>query len=446
MVMPVYNKIKYIDMMLESVYNQIWDSIELILVNDGAIDGTRERLSEWEPRFKSRGYEVVIIDQENQGIPGAVKVGLLNITGDYVCVVDCDDMLDPEYVSVMAEWLDKHPDDDWTSCLWSSFVIENGSYKKQHTLDICCLPTPPDMMEKYLSAKYTAMIWIYMVRTDYLKGCRVAEGFITDIRSTQEPGFLLPLILGNGKLKVIERSLYNHNIYDDQASARKSASYTIEYQNKYRDISKRVIDNLNVDASLKAKWRIMAELAHKGFTLQSLSRLPDNNDYILKLASEAVDLISIYFKPNPHITVAHILEYGYEHLSSAMFDCIIGTKPLCFPKITGRVIGCGANGKSGRRRLPELLGMPYMPTELWDRSATPGDIICGIPITAPDYSTIGKDDVALVFPVEASIKTEIVGSLKKRAVKILLYEDIMKYIRFNKYSQFYNKCRFEVQP
>ena len=90
-VVPVYNKIEYIDMMLKSVYDQLWDNIELILVNDGATDGTRERLTEWEPKFRDRGYEVVITDQENQGISVAVRNGMLCMSGVFFCSVDCDD-------------------------------------------------------------------------------------------------------------------------------------------------------------------------------------------------------------------------------------------------------------------------------------------------------------------------------------------------------------------
>lgn len=76
MVVPCYNKVNYIGEFFQSVYDQVWDNIELILVNDGSTDGTREIIRQWEPRFVRRGYSVQIIDQENRGVFGAIKAGL----------------------------------------------------------------------------------------------------------------------------------------------------------------------------------------------------------------------------------------------------------------------------------------------------------------------------------------------------------------------------------
>ena len=106
MVMPCYNKVDYIGEMFQSIVDQVWNNIELILVNDGSTDGTREVIAKWEPKFKERGYEVVIVDQENAGVCAAPKAGLERISGGYVSVVDADDMLAREYVSVMAGWLE----------------------------------------------------------------------------------------------------------------------------------------------------------------------------------------------------------------------------------------------------------------------------------------------------------------------------------------------------
>jgi glycosyltransferase involved in cell wall biosynthesis len=51
MVMPCYDKVEYIGEMFESILAQKWDNIEVILVNDGSTDGTREVISEYESNF-----------------------------------------------------------------------------------------------------------------------------------------------------------------------------------------------------------------------------------------------------------------------------------------------------------------------------------------------------------------------------------------------------------
>ena len=115
MVIPCYNKEESISRMFDSILAQEWDNIELILVNDGSTDGTRGIITEYEPKFLERGYEVVIIDQDNQDVAAAVRNGLLRVTGEYVCQVDADDELDPRYVSMMAGWLDEHLWYEWAA-------------------------------------------------------------------------------------------------------------------------------------------------------------------------------------------------------------------------------------------------------------------------------------------------------------------------------------------
>jgi glycosyltransferase involved in cell wall biosynthesis len=411
-VMPVYNKVDYIDMMLESVYCQIWDNIELILVNDGATDGTRKKLSEWEPRFQKRGYEIVIIDQENQGIPGAVRTGLQIITGEYVCLVDCDDKLDLKYVSTMVGWLEEHPEDSWAACLFSRFTIMDGKPQRLSTIEMSYIPSPPNMIEKYLSAKYLPAIWIYMVRTEYLKKCKVVEGFITDIRSTQEPGYILPLMNGGGRIKVIDIPLYNHNLSQARTSAHKSTEYAIDFQNKYMDMTLEIIKNLDADIDIKEKWTVMARLAHKSFLLPTLLKNYDiENDEHLKIISEAVSLLSTHFSPDPGITVKQILQNGYGLLAIAVADCILGVKPPEIPEIKGRVIGCGALGEISRKHIPELVGTRLEPKVLWDKSASCGDNIKGIPVTLPEYGTLTNDDIVLIFPHDSITKTEIFNAV-----------------------------------
>lgn len=443
MVMPVYNKIKYIDVMLESVYKQNWNNIELIMVNDGATDGTRERLSVWKPLFESRGYKIVIIDQKNQGVPGAVKSGLQRITGDYTCLVDCDDKLDPEYVFIMASWLDEHPEDMWVACTFNRVVMDGYECNILSTIDASEIPTPPLMMEMYLSGKYVTEVWIYMVRTGYLRECRGIDRFVTDIRSTQEPGFLLPLIIGCGRLKVINRPLYNHNVYPERTSGYHSSSYKIDFMDKYRDIVVKVIYTLDADKTLKNKWKIMAELAHKHFVLLPLIHSNASTDLISKYAQEAASLIKTHFKPDPDITAKHILENGYLLLSTAITDCILGRKSQGFPKFTERIIGCGALGKTGRCLIPKIVGTKLEPTELWDYSATPGNSVCGIPVSIPNFDSLMPKDVILIFPIDQAIESELYMSASEHGIeKIFLSSEINNLMAELNYPQFYHKCEF----
>jgi glycosyltransferase involved in cell wall biosynthesis len=85
--MPVYNNELYIGMAIDSVLRQSYKNFELIIVNDGSIDGTESIIKKY---FDTN---IRYFKQENQGVSKARNVGLLNMKGDYFCFLDADDIL-----------------------------------------------------------------------------------------------------------------------------------------------------------------------------------------------------------------------------------------------------------------------------------------------------------------------------------------------------------------
>ena len=90
-IIPVYNTEPYLRECLESVVSQTLEDIEIICVNDGSTDASREVLEE----YRRRDERVAIIDQENQGASTARNTGLDTASGEYVLFLDSDDSLEP---------------------------------------------------------------------------------------------------------------------------------------------------------------------------------------------------------------------------------------------------------------------------------------------------------------------------------------------------------------
>ena len=89
-IIPVYNGAKTLRRCLESVLSQSWGELEVLCINDGSTDGTASVLLEMasaDQRVRLYGFE------KNQGLVLAVKMGLLEASGDYVMFVDADDIL-----------------------------------------------------------------------------------------------------------------------------------------------------------------------------------------------------------------------------------------------------------------------------------------------------------------------------------------------------------------
>ena len=96
-VMPVYNRERYLGEAIQSALDQSYGRIELIVVNDGSTDGS-ERVAR-----SFRDERIRYYSQENAGQLEALKKGMLEARGDYVCRLDSDDRLDRDYVRACLE-------------------------------------------------------------------------------------------------------------------------------------------------------------------------------------------------------------------------------------------------------------------------------------------------------------------------------------------------------
>lgn len=100
-IVPVYNVEKYLEECLDSIQNQTYTDIEVILVNDGSTDNSEvicEKYCEQDNRFK-------LINQENQGQSVARNVGVAASTGEFIAFVDSDDIIKINYLEKLIQYM-----------------------------------------------------------------------------------------------------------------------------------------------------------------------------------------------------------------------------------------------------------------------------------------------------------------------------------------------------
>ena len=91
-IVPVYNKAKYVSKAVDSLLNQNLRDIEIILVDDGSSDSSPELLDE----YADKDDRVKVIHQDNQGVSAARNAGLAQATGDYIGFMDPDDWVESD--------------------------------------------------------------------------------------------------------------------------------------------------------------------------------------------------------------------------------------------------------------------------------------------------------------------------------------------------------------
>lgn len=90
-IIPNFNYAQYVGEAIESVMNQSYKDIEIVVVNNGSTDDSMEVLEKYSKK-------ILLINQENLGQSGARKAGIRAATGDYIAFLDADDKWDPQKI------------------------------------------------------------------------------------------------------------------------------------------------------------------------------------------------------------------------------------------------------------------------------------------------------------------------------------------------------------
>ncbi|MDB4919110.1 glycosyltransferase [Mucilaginibacter sp.] len=98
-IVPVYNKVNYLDGCIESILLQTFRDFELILVNDGSTDGSSLRCN----YYAAIDHRVILIEQENAGVSAARNTGLQSASGQYIGFIDADDTIEPDMYELLIE-------------------------------------------------------------------------------------------------------------------------------------------------------------------------------------------------------------------------------------------------------------------------------------------------------------------------------------------------------
>lgn len=104
--MPTYNRAHMVGQAIDAVLGQTYSNLELVLVNDGSRDATRDVLD----AYAARDARVRVIHKANEGIPDTVNRGWRDSRGTYVTWSSDDNLYHPQAIEVMSDYLDSHPE------------------------------------------------------------------------------------------------------------------------------------------------------------------------------------------------------------------------------------------------------------------------------------------------------------------------------------------------
>ena len=148
-IIPVFNSEKYLDKCIESVVNQSYSNLEIILVDDGSTDGSSDVCSLW----AEKDCRIKVIHKANEGAGLARNTGLDSAAGDYIFFVDSDDCINPNTVEKCVSVAKR--DNSQLVLYARADVDKNGKIVNMPVLTDKLVYKDSEVTEELLSSLYT---------------------------------------------------------------------------------------------------------------------------------------------------------------------------------------------------------------------------------------------------------------------------------------------------
>jgi glycosyltransferase involved in cell wall biosynthesis len=242
-IIPVYNSEKYLKVCLDSVKNIDLEEYELIIIDDGSSDSSRELINNFNPPKKIKCHKIF---QDNNGASVARNRCLEVATGDYILFLDSDDYLDAENLSQLVATANEKKLDLVTT---PYYVFDSqSSYLKKRQLNENIVTTGWDFVKVALKLEsYRTELCINIYRRQILK--KNGINFVPGI-CYEDALFLTQFLFYSKRAAFLNKPFYHYRQHDHSITAARNSVYA-----KYSEI--KVVELLLMffrDNKIKDKW------------------------------------------------------------------------------------------------------------------------------------------------------------------------------------------------
>lgn len=217
-IVPIYNKEKYIKECIDSILNQSFKDFELILVDDGSFDNCTAICDEYE----KQDNRVKVIHKTNGGLVSSRKEGTKISTGEYIVCVDADDYIKKDYLLNISKEIEKNHSD--IICLGHIELFNNKT--KEISLDYRCgyytkediiKEIYPSLIQSLDTKHFPVNIWSKAYKRDLYKDIQLNVG--EDVKIGEDGVVSIPYIYKANSLSIIKDNSYVYRLNDDSMTS-----------------------------------------------------------------------------------------------------------------------------------------------------------------------------------------------------------------------------------
>lgn len=236
-IIPAYNVEKYIEQCLNSVLNQTYENLEIIVLNDGSTDNTKQIIDS----FADRDYRLKIIHKENTGVSDTRNIGLEIAKGDYIGFVDSDDEIKPEmYQTLLSDITNNEA--DIAHCGFE--LITKTSTKVFNGTNEIHIQSQKKAITSLLKGDiFEPSIWNKLYKKHVLKNLK----FDKEIKFNEDLLFNVEAFKQSQKIVFHDVPLYKYK-YNENSASRNTNIYTIQQSVlKVTEILNEKLSDLNIE-------------------------------------------------------------------------------------------------------------------------------------------------------------------------------------------------------
>lgn len=174
-IVPIYNVEAYLNRCVESIVNQTYQNLEIILVDDGSLDNCPRMCDGW----ASKDNRIKVIHKGNGGLSDARNAGLKIATGEYISFIDSDDYIASDFFATLLAVMEKE-NSDIVECSVIKFY-EDGKFEK-YSDDLAVTTSQTESALSGLIAEnpFHQHVWNKLYKVDCLKGILFPVGKLNE--------------------------------------------------------------------------------------------------------------------------------------------------------------------------------------------------------------------------------------------------------------------------
>jgi len=209
-IVPIYNVEKYLDKCIESILGQKFTDFELLLINDGSTDNSRNICDE----YALRDSRIRVFHKTNGGVSSARNIGLKNAKGKYVNFIDSDDWIECDMFLTINKIAQEKDIDIIQFGYKKIYSTSHKEYNQKSFLYF-------DSLKQYADSNcFNYTVFSYFIKKNIIDDFHIR--FSEEIKYAEDQEFAIKCISFSNNIQVLPNLFYNYLVRENSAMSQKA--------------------------------------------------------------------------------------------------------------------------------------------------------------------------------------------------------------------------------